>query len=163
MANAKSSAAKRLEAATTVEQELADLYRENGGLRPGDVVAWAQANPSSALHGRFEWNDTAAAHQHRLAQARSIITEVEVVYPDRKVRQIYVSLVRTRGRQGYVSLADVMSDEDRRAEYLAQALDELHRVQEKYRDLEELVGVWRALKVAARGSKGRKRNAARVA
>jgi hypothetical protein len=54
----------------------------DGLLRPEDVLAFAKANPQSAAHGQFEWDDGAAAHQHRLAQARGLIRVVVTVLPN---------------------------------------------------------------------------------
>jgi hypothetical protein len=70
-----------------------------------------------------------------------LITEVEVSYPDGKVRQVYVSPVENRGADGYASLVDILGDKERRAAYLAQALAEYERAGDRYSDLEELAGV----------------------
>lgn len=51
------------------------LEKENTLLRPDDVVEEAR-NPKSPLHDLFEWDDTKAAHQHRLSFARTIIKSV---------------------------------------------------------------------------------------
>lgn len=134
-------------------RELAALYKQHGALDPEIVVEWARAHPESALHGRFEWNDDKAAQQHRLWQARQLITSVEVTYPDGKTRQIYVSPVEQRGAGGYASLVEVMSDKERRAQFLAQALKEYERLEAKYRDLEELAEVHAAVARARRGRK----------
>lgn len=50
----------------------------NDKLDPETVVAEA-ADPSSPLRGSFEWDDSAAAHQHRLQQARHLIARYRVV------------------------------------------------------------------------------------
>jgi hypothetical protein len=59
-----------MSATQELEQELSALKRD-GLLNPAGVVEWAAANPESALHRQFEWNDTAAAAQWRLDQARN--------------------------------------------------------------------------------------------
>ena len=56
----------------------------NGILRPRDMVAFA-ANPRTALHKEFIWDDAKAAYQNRLQTARSLIA-------------VYVTVVRDRGR-----------------------------------------------------------------
>jgi len=155
------SASKRLAAAVAIGEELAAIYSKRGGLRPEVVVAWAREHPGSALHGRFVWDDTKAAHAYRLWQARDLITEVEVTYPDGKVRQVYVSPVEARGRTGYSALVDVLSDSDRRESFLAQALAEYERVGAKYQDLLELAEIRAVVKAARkRNLKGRKNRAA---
>jgi rubrerythrin len=120
------------------EAELRSLYEEHGALDPEAVVGWAQNNEQSALHKRFTWDNGAAGHQYRLIQARNLITEVEVIYPDGKARQVYVSPVETRGNGGYVQLAEIMSDSERKQRFLDQALSEYRRLGEKYASLKEL-------------------------
>ena len=120
-----------------IADELAKIYKANGSLNPETVVTWAKENPASALHARFDWDDSSAAHQHRLYQARSVITEVTVVHSDGKKRQVYVSLMSDRGSAGYQPLVEVMSDETRRHEYLNQVLAEYVKLGEKYGDLKE--------------------------
>lgn len=133
----------------SVSAELKALYKQYGALRPEVVVRWAKAHKSSALHGKFQWDNTKAAHQYRLWQARELIVTVEVTYPDQKKRQEYVSLVTERRPSksnpnqpvGYTALVDVLSDKQRRENFLAQALFDYERVGERYRDLTELAGV----------------------
>jgi hypothetical protein len=133
----------------SIASELEAIYRRSGGLNPPEVVRWAKANPGSALYGRFEWDDSKAGYQYRLWQARELITEVEVVYPDGVARQVYVSPVQERGAKGYAALVDVLSESKRRRLFLAQALAEYERVGEKYRDLVELAEVRGAVKRAS--------------
>jgi len=144
------SASKRLAKATAIAEELGALYRRFGGLDPRMVVKWAAGHPESALHSRFQWDDTRAAREYRLQQARQLIVEVEVEYPDGKVRQVYVSPIRQRKRGGYLRLVDVMNRAELRAEFLAEALAEYRRVGAKYQDLRELTEVRRAVAVASR-------------
>jgi hypothetical protein len=144
-----------------IAAELAKLYEQRGGLNPAVVVDWARAHPKSALHARFEWDNTTAAKAYRLWQARKLITEVEVIYPDKQRRQVYVSPVESRGDAGYASLVDVLSDAERRAAYLSQALAEYERAGDKYADLEELAGVRR--EVAKARERAEKRGARKAA
>jgi len=147
-----SAAAKRLKRARTqsIHDELANLYRLHGGLKPDVIVAWAKNNPASILHSKFTWDDSEAAKSYRLWQARQIITEVEVQYPDGHIRRVYVSPMESRGTRGYATLVDVLSDEERRIQYLQQAYSELERTAAKYQDLVEFAGVRRAIRAAGR-------------
>lgn len=137
---------KRSERRARIERELAALA-SRGRLSPKRVVSWARSNRGSALHACFLWDDTRAAQQYRIWQARELIVSVEAVYEDGKRRQVYVSPISTRGPRGYHRLVDVMSDEDLRMQFLTQALDELERVCEKYADLCELAGVRAAVRL----------------
>ena len=139
---------------TLIGAELEAIYARDGGLSPEKVVEWAAENPESDLHSRFTWDDSLAAHQHRLWQARKIITEVTVIYPDKKTRQVYVSIVESRGNVGYESLVSVMSDKQKRDRFLSQALADYERVGEKYEDLRELAGIRAAVKRVAARNRG---------
>ncbi len=97
-----------------IVDELSKLYEKHGGLKPEVVVDWAESHPDSALHSRFEWDDTVAGREYRLWQAREIITEVRVTYPDGREEQTYVSPIVSRGKEGYVTLVSVLSNAQKR-------------------------------------------------
>lgn len=133
-----------------IRQELELIRASSGGiLRAEDVVEFAR-NKRTALHGEFEWDDSEAAQQFRLEQARRVIRLVVTVVPkvgsDRPV-QMYVSLTSDRAKPGggYRPFVDVMSDEDRRDELLRQALGEFKRVRSKYEALRELRPIFKAI------------------
>jgi len=119
-----------------------------GRITPQRVVAWAARHRRSALHACFTWDNTKAAHEYRLFQARHLIVSVQVVYEDGKARQVFVSPLTSRGPTGgYLHLVDVLGSAKLRRQFLAQALDELRRVLEKYNDLVELAGVRTAVRL----------------
>jgi len=129
-------------------EELDRIAIRNGGvLRPLDVVNAAR-NPKSALHSRFTWDNDEAAHAHRLWEARQLIT-LYITHEPRLNRevQVYVSLPSDQANKhgGYRRLTDVLSDEEHRAELLAQALAELTALKQKYKDLTELARIWDAV------------------
>lgn len=101
------------------------------------VVAWAEQNPESEIHAKLEWNDAKAAHQHRLDQARHLIS-LHVVYANTG-RRASVSLVtdRTQGG-GYREVTPVLNNARMRSILLRQILDELARVIDRYPQLTEL-------------------------
>lgn len=71
-------------AADVVAEELTQIWNEHGGkLKPDDVVQVA-SDPDSPLHPAFEWDDSVAAHKHRLRQARDLIRSVRVIDPEAK-------------------------------------------------------------------------------
>jgi hypothetical protein len=79
------------------------------GIVTPDNVVLAARDPSSVLHGLFPWDDKYAAHQYRLAIARSLIRQIEYVSippPPPTIRQItYVHDPRAPPRaQGYMPL-----------------------------------------------------------
>lgn len=137
-----------------IRSELEKIRVECGGTIPcGAVVERARAE-EHPLHDRFEWDDTKAAHQHRLQQERQLIRicVVEVPQVEMPIRQ-YVSIIEDRGegRAGYRRVEDVLSDEYRRLRLLEQSLGDFERFQQKYAVLEEWAAVFAAAKSVGRG------------
>jgi hypothetical protein len=79
--------------------ELERLRAEKGGLTPEGVVETA-TDPANPLHHAFEWDDSKAAHEHRLSQARGLIRAVVVVEEGKPSSPMYVH-VRTEESREY--------------------------------------------------------------
>ena len=132
--------------------------QHDGVLRPEDVVEFAR-NERTALHADFQWDDTEAAQQFRLWQARQVIRLTLTVVDSPAGKQsipMYVSLVTDRQKPGggYRPLVDVMSAEDLRDELLRQALGELKTVRKKYQQLQELRPIFRAIEKVEEETQG---------
>ena len=139
------TAAKKLVRAWRDELDLI-AKRHGGKLRPEDVVEFAR-DPSTALHVKFTWDDTEAARQHRLWQARSLISIVVTTLPGQtKEFRAFVSMQDDRKERGggYRFTIAVLSDKEKRAKLLAEALADFDRWKEKYETLEELGEVFAA-------------------
>ena len=123
--------------------ELERLARKSGGvLDPVNVVA-AATNPKSPLHDKFTWDDSEAAIQHRLWQARQLIRVVVRMVPNTDVQErVWVSLMNDRGAVGYRALVDVLSDDEMRFQLLAEAKAEFQVFRAKFGRLQELAGVF---------------------
>lgn len=104
------------------------LEREDGRLLPSDVVEAAR-DPRSVLHSHFEWDDSKAAHEHRLAQARALIRTIKVEVTVRSVPLSVVGYVRDPSAEtkesGYRNIFSVRSDDDAAR---AAIVDEMKRV-----------------------------------
>lgn len=128
--------------------ELETIRKQHGGiLRPVDVVEYAKT-PETALHSQFEWDDTKAATEYRLEQARRVIRfTVTVLGTDTREIRAYVSLSTDR-QQGdsYRSMEEVLSDPSSRARLLAQALSEADSWRTRYDRLAELSPIVAAIK-----------------
>lgn len=112
-------------------------------LRPASVVDAAR-DPSTALHGRFNWDDEAAAHLQRLSTARMLIQSYVVVINERKPEKVraFMSLTTDRKRGGgYRVTADILSDVEHRKQLLADAYRVMRSFMQKYGILQELSGV----------------------
>jgi len=133
---------------TIVQQELIRIKDQNGGvLRPETVVEKAR-DIKSPLHPRFEWDNTKAAHEYRLWQARKLIAvHVEVIGSSRKESRVYVALSSDKpDGGGYRTLVDVLNDKEMRATLLQDAYDDMKRFEQKYSRLKELVTVFAAFR-----------------
>ena len=118
----------------------------DGLLSPADVVRAARAK-RSPLHGLFTWDDTAAAQEWRIHEARNLIRVIVQVLPQTgEETTVYVSLSQDRKNEGgYRHVAEVIYDDDLRTDMLATAMDELRALQKKYKKLKELAAVFAAL------------------
>ena len=98
-----------------LKQQLEAIAAANGGLlRPCDVVA-AAADPAHPLHDSFEWDNDAAATEHRLMQARTLIRTVRVEVPQTigATVQAFVSVAADRKNVGggYRPIEEVIGSE----------------------------------------------------
>lgn len=85
------------------------------GIVTPDGILSAARDKASVLHAEFEWDDSTAAHQHRLAQARSLIREITFEVADIPRRAISeVSYVHQPGSSGqaYVPLGRAARDKE---------------------------------------------------
>jgi hypothetical protein len=127
-----------------------EMLREKfkGELTPEDILDDAK-HDNSPLHSFFEWKDSAAAHQHRLAQARGLIRSVVAIYvqPDRPaIRQrAYVNIKKAGEPQHYREASHAMSQKSTRDVVLKGALQELIGWQKRYHDLHEFADLFEAV------------------
>jgi len=121
------------------------LEIKHGALTPEDVLTEARKR-TSPLHGFFTWDDTEAARQWRLAEARELIRSVTVTYigTDASSRTVR-AFVHYGEAHTYEAMARVLANDEKRAALLTQALAELAICRRKYADLKELAGVFAAL------------------
>lgn len=161
----KSNLAEQVqETRRTISEELIIIQSMNDGLiDPIKVVDYAR-NPDTSLHKKFQWDDTLAAEQYRIDQARHIIRmELVVVHQDirgkayilsdvteekGKTVRAFVSLEDDRQSEdarGYRSVMEVLSHEDLRVKLLEQAKNDMNIFRRKYSVLTELVRVFEAM------------------
>lgn len=121
------------------ELELIRSKNHRGLLVPEEVVEFAR-DEKTALHSLFQWDDSEAARQYRIAQARGIIRVAVKVHEETKQPvQVYVSLPRDRtDGGGYRTLVEVLGDDELRDELLATAKSELATFSKKYETLRKV-------------------------
>lgn len=127
-----------------------EMLREKfkGEITPEDILADAK-NPNSPLHSFFEWKDSAAAHQHRLQQARGLIRSVVAIYvrEDRPAVRTRAYVHVPQGETShYREASHAMSQKSTRELVLKRALEELIGWQKRYHDLHEFADLFEDIK-----------------
>ena len=129
--------------------ELLNIKNKHG-LTAHNIVKIAK-NRKSPLHSLFEWNDTVAAEQHRLWQARVLVNEVKVVVDDVEYSAFENVNVFSDddGLDGsereYKELSEIMSSKDLRRQVLQSALQTLNYWKQKYAEYNEFEPVVEAI------------------
>src|SRR5215471_6270125 len=73
----------------TIAERLEEIRLAHGGkLRPPDVVAAARPK-SDILHVHFTWDDSVAAEEFRIWEARELIRSVRVIHDEKEVAEYY--------------------------------------------------------------------------
>ena len=137
------------EDARTIAEYIDD---ECGGMISAEQFV-EQAKPeSSILHSYLEWDDSMAAHEYRLTQARTMLRSI-VVYdgaaPGEKVRAFHhVTLTDDVVTEAYVSHQIVWQKPELIDQVVSQAYKELRAFTNKYRVYRELEDLVKAVEEA---------------
>lgn len=127
--------------------------------RPAAIVERAKA-PDAPLHGCFQWDDSEAADQYRLMQARFMLRSLQVQVravveaaggpptdeADKRWVRAFVSTVAPdpedpqQSRRGYVSVVRALVEPERRRSFVADALADLRAAERKCALVKELAG-----------------------
>lgn len=141
---AKQSESPRKRAPRNRIQEELEARRSPDGRLYGDVIhAWAENHRDSAIGRALEWDDTKAGYEYRLIQIRTLI-RVHTITVNNTPTYVSLRIDRPIGG-GYRHIRDVMQTPTLRACALADALQDLKRVQTKYQHLTELAEIWEAV------------------
>lgn len=99
-----------------IADRLARVAKHNGGVLTPDAVVEDARDESSPLHDQFEWDDSEAAKQWRLEQARALIrsVRVEIQTETKTISTVrYVRSPEATGRQqGYADVTKLRTRED---------------------------------------------------
>ena len=128
--------------------EVCEELEKSGGLSPKALLD-ASRDEDAPLHSEFTWDDTEAAEKWRLEQARLLISHVRIVMSDDTQEREAMKergFVTIPGRQSvYVSLDTALHKEEYRNHLLEQARRDSETFIAKYRRVEELSEVVRAM------------------
>lgn len=121
--------------------------RRRGLLRPRDVVE-AASDPASPLHSRFTWDNSKAAHEYRLWEARELLAQYWVVEPvSNQPIRLLISLDSDReAKAGYRFSEAVLADPEQRSEWLMMALADYQQLEKAYGALTELRPIFTAVR-----------------
>lgn len=158
----------RVVAAATVGAVVEAIQEESGGSCPPIALVDAARPKDSELHSLFEWDDSSAAESYRIDQARGVIRSLRVTVvsagvPEFEPKPAFVSVVLPAPTatpkdgppaRGYVPIAKVMSDDELRAQALADCIKQLRGMERRYAWLTELNGLWEALNEIEKGLDG---------
>lgn len=141
---------------TAAHDAIEAVRKRNGGEASADAIVKAAKVKRNPLHPEFTWDDSEAAHEYRLEQARYMMRNLVVIRKELSTdrpQRVYEVIRkpqdpekgRQRTRYAYRSTDDIMADPDMRAELLGRALRELTSIRDRFRDLQELAVVLRAI------------------
>lgn len=110
-------------------------------LKPEEVLEYAESE-ASPHHKYFCWDDTKAAKEYRLWQARELVATVHIEYDGEIEKHYYHTSVFINDEkvQGYVTPKD-FSNEDIYKSVLKEAVTSLKYWQNKYNEIKELKGI----------------------
>jgi len=138
--------------AEKVYDVLSGIQKKQGFISPESVIEKAKVK-TSPLHKGFEWDDTAAAHQHRMTQARNIIQAIKIIKLEVSPQPIRAFELRgstkpesIKPRKVYDNIEDILADPVTRNELLDRALAELRAFEKRYSHLRELNDTFKAMR-----------------
>lgn len=136
-----------------VINELHRIAEENSGILRAEDVVKSASRKNSPLHSSFTWDDSEAAHQWRLTQARQLIRVTVTYIGDAKQQvpmRVFVSLSTDRESEGggYRSTVSVLANKNFRQQMLEDAVADMERFEKKYETLAELTEVFDAMRRA---------------
>lgn len=141
-------------------EEIYHELQKLGSFSPQDVLKKA-STPASPLYKYFEWDDSKAAHEYRLGQARSLVISIQIETEYGPVRA-FNNLVINSVNQ-YVPLEDIKNSSLLQEQVIQAASRELNYWKEKYRTYENYFGpVFEAIKkIEIKGAANGKKESSR--
>lgn len=128
--------------------EIEQWCAETGGLITPEQLVEKAKDPNTHCHSWFTWDDSDAAAKYRLIEARGLLRVLVTVLPERDAPvRAFVSLVEDRKlpHGGYRPVDVVMATPEQRKELVRTAYIEFRALQRRWKDLNELSGVFEAL------------------
>ena len=118
------------------------LYiKDTYGLTAESIIKRAE-NENSPLHDFFTWEDSIAAHQWRLQEARILVNEVKIIIEDKEYAAFEnVSVSHNEGTlksKQYMSTLEIIDNEELRKQVIRRSLEALKHWELKNQSYTEL-------------------------
>lgn len=131
-----------LSATSEIIDELRSIAAKHDGRLHAEEVVKAARPQNSPLHGKFTWDDTEAAHQYRLEQARHLIrATIQYIDVDGSPRPVNVFVALSSDREnggGYRELQTVLKRKEHREILLADAMKEMKSFIDRFETIKRL-------------------------
>lgn len=127
-----------------IAERLEKIAGLSGGRITPDAVLLDAKSPKSPLHDQFDWDDSSAAKQWRLQQARELIrsVRVEITTESRTVSTVrYVRDPSAGEAQGYVEVAKLRDDKSLAVEALQGEIRQANAMVARARSIAEALGL----------------------
>lgn len=122
------------------------IRSSKGGACSADDVVAAARSARNPLHNLFEWDDSQAAHEYRLQQARTVLRALEVTYKEREHEPTRAFEVVVKERKSdkpseaktlWSSHEQAVSDPRSREALIAEAVQQLMAWRRRFKMLNE--------------------------
>jgi len=135
-----------------VDREIDRIYNKYGAVTPERLLAAAESQ-TSPLHRYFEWNDSVAARQYRLEQARAMpmaskmvaVLAAEAREPLAAFPEVRRLLPSAKGQGKFKMRKEVLTEVDSRRETIERKLGVLRGWCREAIDIVELQGMREAI------------------
>ena len=124
-----------------------------GRLNEEDVVEDAR-DRRALLHRYFEWDDSKAAYEHRLEQARALIRAVIILMPTGDASRYYQS-IKVEDRAVYMPTTEILETPGYREQLIKNARFEMQSFVERYEQLKRLASVIKVMRRTISKIRGR--------
>lgn len=135
-----------------IAERLEKIAGLNAGRITPDAVLLDAKSPKSPLHDQFDWDDSSAAKQWRLQQARELIrsVRVEITTESRTVSTVrYVRDPSAGEAQGYVEVAKLRDDKSLAVEALQGEIRQANAMVARARSIADALGLTAEIETVA--------------
>ena len=129
-----------------------NIKKKRGGITPQLLIIESKKK-KSLLHNCFEWNDSKAAEEYRIVQAREILRCIIIeIEPDEDYEEIRTiraliapSSIEKENNTSYVTVEEVCNDEELQAAYMRQLKRDLDAIKNKIKGFKQFSEVVKAI------------------